>query len=341
MCAGDVIRPLGSQRTALARNAWLRARAFTLVELLVVIAIIGILVALLLPAIQAAREAARRSQCQSNLKELGIALQMYHDNFKRFPANSYWQDQPVSDRIKRKGSCLVKLTPFFEDRAFHDRINFDDDVIRQITVDFPQLRTYQIGILRCPTDTHTGVGEGTAPEAITNYGPCVGAQMTISDLDMCPDYPGNEFGNGPVVHGNTTSLNDTSGVFSREGFAASISQITDGTSKTIALGEVVAECNFEFMRYGWFRSQPWYVGTAPPINFPTCRDVPPGHAIFGRFDCNYWANWNTSAGFKSRHPGGAQFVFCDGSVHFVNENIDYRNYQRLGDRRDGEPVGEF
>jgi prepilin-type N-terminal cleavage/methylation domain-containing protein/prepilin-type processing-associated H-X9-DG protein len=341
MGSSNAITELISQRAKSKIRARPRLKGFTLVELLVVIAIIGILVALLLPAVQAAREAGRRSQCQSNLKELGVALQMYHDGFGRFPANSHWGDTPVSERINRKGSCLVKLTPYFEDRAFHDRINFADDVIRQITVDFPELRTYRIGILRCPTDTHTGIGEGAAPEAITNYGPSVGAQMTISDLDMCPDYPGNEFGNGPVIHGNTTSLNDTSGIFSRQGFAASISQITDGTSKTIALGEVVAECNFEFMRYGWFRSQPWYVGTAAPINYPTCRDVPPGHAIFGRFDCNYWANWNTSAGFKSRHPGGAQFVFCDGSVIFLIDNIDYRNYQRLGDRRDGEPLQEY
>ena len=224
---------------------------------------------------------------------------------------------------------------------FHDRIDFEKDVIKQITEDFPELREYRIGILRCPTDTHTGLGEGPKPEAITNYGPSVGAQTTISDLGMCTDYPGNEFGNGPAIHGATLTADDTSGIFSRQGFAASIAQITDGTSHTIAFGEVVAECNFEFMSRGWFRSQPWYVGTAPPINYPTCRDVPPGHAKFGQFDCNYWANWSTSAGFKSRHPGGAQFLFCDGSVQFVTENIDYHNYQRLGDRRDGESVEPF
>jgi prepilin-type N-terminal cleavage/methylation domain-containing protein/prepilin-type processing-associated H-X9-DG protein len=318
--------------------AW---RGFTLVELLVVIAIIGILVALLLPAIQAAREAARRSQCQSNLKQVGLALQMYHDTFKRFPANSSWKDTSEAEKLKRKGSCLVKLTPYIEDRTFKDRLDFDGDVIKQITETYPELRTYQISIFRCPTDTHNGLGEGDKPEAITNYGPSVGAQKTFSDLDMCPDYPGNEFGNGPVIHGNTKSNKDTSGVFSREGFASSISQILDGTSHTIAFGELVAECNFEFMFRGWFRSQPWYVGTAPPINFPTCRDVPPGHADFSQMNCYYWANYNTSAGFKSRHPGGAQFLLCDGSVQYISDNIEYRNYQRLGDRRDGEPIEPF
>jgi prepilin-type N-terminal cleavage/methylation domain-containing protein/prepilin-type processing-associated H-X9-DG protein len=316
-----------------------KPRGFTLIELLVVIAIIGILVALLLPAIQAAREAARRSSCQNNLKQLGLALQLYHDDHGRFPSNSYWRETPVADRIKRKGSMIVKLTPYLEDQVFRDALDFEGDVIDQIINVYPFLKSYDIPVLRCPTDPRPPVGD--SGEAMTSYGPSVGAQRTISDSFCCTLYPGNEFGTGPVIHGNTKTLKDTSGLFSREGYAASMDEILDGSSKTIAMGELIADCNFELNRHGWFRSQTWYVGTAPPINFPTCRDVPPGHDKDSQKNCNWWANWNTSAGFKSRHPGGANFVFADGSVHFVSENIDYRNYQRLGCRRDGEPVEEL
>jgi prepilin-type processing-associated H-X9-DG protein len=306
------------------------------VELLVVIAIIGVLVALLLPAIQAARESARRSSCQNNLKQLGVALQLYHNDHQRFPPNSYWREDPAKDRIKRKGSMIVQLTPHLEDRVFRDSLDFEDDVIRQITQDFPHLKSYDVPVLRCPTDIRPPVGD--LGEASTNYGPSVGAQRTWPV--WCNLYKGNDFGTGPAIHANTQSLKDTSGLFSREGYAASLDEILDGSSKTIAMGELVADCNFEFYRYGWFRSQPWYVGTAPPINFPTCRDQPPGHDNDSQTDCNWWANWNTAAGFKSRHPGGAQFVFADSSVHFVSENVEYLNYQRLGCRRDGEVLVE-
>ena len=311
-------------------------RGFTLVELLVVIAIIGVLVALLLPAIQAARESARRSSCENNMRQLGVALQTYHDMNKQFPPNSPWQNVGP----ERKGSMLVLMTPFLEERSFSDRIDYKGDVVAQIEKD-PVLAAYPLPYLRCPSDGRPNVTEYN--EGTTNYGPCVGAQKTISiasDVASCP-YPGNTFGTGPVVHANTRSLNDTSGLFSREGFAASISQIIDGTSHTIAMGEVVPDCNFEFWVRSWFRSQPWYVGTAIPINYNTCRDQSPGNDGSVRINCHSWNNWGTSAGFKSRHPGGAHFVFADSSVHFVSEDIDYRNYQRLGCRRDGEIVEDF
>jgi prepilin-type processing-associated H-X9-DG protein len=127
-----------------------------------------------------------------------------------------------------------------------------------------------------------------------------------------------------------------SGVFSRYDWAARFAQIKDGTSNVICMGEILPWCG-DHHRGGWMNANALWTATTAPVNFPTCPGDLPGHDT-GAFDCNHFANWQTSQGFKSYHPGGAQFVFCDGSVQFVPETIDYLTYQRLGDRHDGQPV---
>jgi prepilin-type N-terminal cleavage/methylation domain-containing protein/prepilin-type processing-associated H-X9-DG protein len=324
-------------------------RGFTLVELLVVIAIIGILVALLLPAVQAAREASRRSSCQNNIKQLGLALQGYHAVYKQYPANSHWWVGPVDvcgdtvviKKEDRKGSMLVKLMPYLEENILHERLKFDGDIIDQFDKD-AQIRGAVLPVLRCPSDDYPKLSDDPGdlpPHATTNYGPSVGSQLTFSFANSCPEPKGNFFGNGDDVHACSHLLNATSGIFSRIIFAASIPQIPDGTSKTIAMGEVLPTCNYELIRFGWWDSQIWYVGTATPINWDSCRATTPAWPT--KQDCGTFFNWNTSAGFKSRHPGGSNFALADGSVHFISDSIDYRNYQRLGDRRDGEAVEPF
>jgi prepilin-type N-terminal cleavage/methylation domain-containing protein/prepilin-type processing-associated H-X9-DG protein len=330
-----------------------RRHGFTLVELLVVIAIIGILVAILLPAVQAAREAARRSSCQNNLKQLGIALQQYHGVYRVFPSNSYWSlgEQTICDDVvvikkeDRKGSAVLKLMPYLEESIITDRLYFDGDIIDQFQKD-EQLQSAYLAFLRCPSDEYPRLSDpkftpNEKPQATTNYGPSVGAQKSFSQQNnsSCPDPPGNFFGNGDDLSPCSHLADATSGIFSRIIWAASIPQIPDGTSHTIAMGEVLPNCNFELIRYGWWDSQVWYVNTSPPINYDSCTQTEPPWPK--KQTCANNFNWNTSAGFKSRHPGGAQFVLADGSVHFISENIDYRNYQRLGDRRDAEAVEPF
>jgi prepilin-type processing-associated H-X9-DG protein len=246
----------------------------------------------------------------------------------------------------RKGSTLVKLLPYLEEITIHGRLDFNGDIIQQF-LDNDDLRQVVVRVLRCPSDEFpllsddASVGYDPPGHAVTNYAPTVGAQKTFSanNNNACPEPAGNIFGTEQDVHADTHEMNKTSGMFSRSGWSATIQQILDGTSKTIAMGEVLPNCNWEFMRFGWWDSWPMYVGTAPPINYNSCRHTTPPFP--SKQDCGTFANWNTSSGFKSRHPGGANFTLADGSVQFISENIDYRNYQRLGDRRDGEAVEPY
>ena len=371
-------------------------RGFTLVELLVVIAIIGILIALLLPAVQAAREAARRGTCTNNLKQIGVALQSYADAFGRYPINGVLNDE-VGNGWSLLGSEHMRLLPYLEQQQMYGNINFQlglasalsnnalgiewtTNLGRQVASGGAiqpgeqYLRSMTIPLLICPSDV--GQGLVTTTNAPTNYGASIGAQTVISNYGGSV-LIGNIVGPSPYngnMQGNwfglgTTNDSDTawsggggitvSGVFQRSAantgpsspqaaswgtggqWAAALKDVTDGTANVIAYGETRPKC-MDHGQGGWMDSNTGctWVATTAPINFPTC---------LGEFNPNTgqissWTsptdqyrldNWTTSQGFKSKHPNGAQFVFCDGSVHFLNENINYDTYQRLGDRRDG------
>ncbi len=346
--------------------------AFTLVELLVVIAIIGILVALLLPAVQAAREAARRMQCSNHLKQLGLALHNYHDVYKRFPFHGNHFSGAVTWTNGSKGSALVKLLPYIEQQPLYDRFlfaggnarfndgwatNCHDSNIECMTVSGvvggrPLIRSQVIPTFLCPTAPHTPVAWGDPNHrANSNYAPSIGAQaMNSFPPQNCPLYSaGNPFNTGPSPHGNSENPSQISGPFSRGAWAATIAQIQDGTSNTIAIGEILPT-KMDHGANGWLHFNSLWVATTGPINFPVVgydeslsyRDVQTGLQVTNASwnsplvtGCHKLQNWTTSQGFKSRHPGGAMFVFCDGSVHFLSQTIDYINYQRLGCRRDG------
>ena len=336
-------------------------RGFTLVELLVVIAIIGILVALLLPAVQAAREAARRMSCGNNLKQLGLALHNYHDTYKIFPTNGLQQvATPFNSTTwtnASKGSQLVKILPFMEQGPLYDRIPFGSELNSEwaafsgTTVGSnANARVWQVVIpgFLCPSYTGMDRWQWSDPNnrALSCYGPSLGAQAMPSLSGSCNLYPGNIFGTGGAGHGNSARLDQISGVFGRAGFSAKMAQIKDGTANVIAMGEILPHKGDHHWN-GWMHFNSLWTATTAPINWPIVGIGEPGWNSSTNplgldnnngTGCNGWRNWQTSQGFKSEHPGGAQFVFCDGSVHHLAETMDYVTYNRLGCRWDGQPA---
>jgi prepilin-type N-terminal cleavage/methylation domain-containing protein/prepilin-type processing-associated H-X9-DG protein len=337
-------------------------RGFTLVELLVVIAIIGVLVGLLLPAVQAAREAARRMHCGNNLKQLGIALHNYHDAHKMLPPNI----NNIITEERWRASHLVLLLPFIEGGTLYEQINFRSSLIpAEQIIAGKRLDEHKVPFFICPSDPEPSVSPAKAQ---TNYAGSIGSQImeswsgcvmssivgdggsTYDDNNDGEDWFNNNShlpncnASGPGnIRSDCPYPQQISGVFARSTWAARLKDVQDGTSKTIAMGEVRGWCSGFQWRFGWANSEGLWFATTAPINFPTCpgENGVPNDPDFGGSGCNNKENsWNTSMGFKSAHSGGAQFVFCDGSVHFLNEAIDHTTYQALGDRRDGVTMND-
>jgi prepilin-type N-terminal cleavage/methylation domain-containing protein len=333
-------------------------RAFTLIELLVVIAIIAILIALLLPAVQQAREAARRTQCKNNLHQLGLALHNYHDVYGQFPMTVFNTDGalgPTWDHAPQ-GNYLVRLLPYIDQAPLFNSLNFSlrgtpwslPNFEAQVDANGKLYRHYSVPGFLCPSEPSPLIDGHSAK---SNYALSMGNQAMPAQNGTCTDFPGNNFGTGAHGHGNTHHNEPhsgvTSGIISRMYWAAKIRDITDGTSNTIAGGEIRPQCG-DHSRNGWFHFNSMWIATTAPINYPiACVREEPIEINGVRYNhdtapgCHHFTNWQTSQGFKSRHVGGAQFVLADGSARFISENIDYMTYQRLGDRRDGQVVGEF
>lgn len=320
-----------------------RQRGFTLVELLVVIAIIGILVSLLLPAVQAAREAARRMQCSNNVKQIGLALHNYHDTYKSFPPGAVFHGGPaVANGAPRdhRGSMHIRLLPFLEQQQLYNY--FDFSMGGTDNQSFPagvnggiRLGGVQVPSYSCPSDnvrpTGTVPTQVMAPNYYPNMGPC--AAISNNGGCSCPLF--STFQSYSRVG---TNANRPAGPFTRNGwnFMCRMSDVEDGLSNTIFVGENRPQCSGH-VSLAWSNSNKWGGFTQIPINFDTCRTLAEATAQ-GKTPCNANCNWNAEVGFRSRHPGGAQFAMGDGSVQFLSETIDMRMYQFLGDKADKQPV---
>jgi len=189
--------------------------------------------------------------------------------------------------------------------------------------------------------------QGDSSAAQTNYTGSLGSQQTPSANGACNVFfnggslanVGVNFENpgGQAGHGNSPNSGDISGMFSRFGLRVNMASVKDGTANTILVGEILPECTDH--REGWWShngSGNAHSSTSVPLNdMTTC----PNSNKISNPACTTQSNWNYSWGFRSQHPGGAQFLLVDGSSRFLSDSIDYMMYQRLGGRRDGQEVG--
>jgi prepilin-type N-terminal cleavage/methylation domain-containing protein/prepilin-type processing-associated H-X9-DG protein len=319
-----------------------RRLAFTLVELLVVIAIIGVLVALLLPAIQFAREASRRMNCASNLKQVGIALHLYHDSQKTFPPDAIWGARnspfqtsvlaPTGGRLvpgeQRNFTWIALMLPQIDGQAFYDQINFRIPGYNQLTRDGKPIQSMMMPVFQCPSDPKvTSLPQGFG---FTSYAASSG-------------WAYHRYKYGDVGVSGMFPLMDPVG----------LQEVRDGTSNVIMVGEcgntgftgpgsqwnitlcrarnpgteavhrslIIAPANWGVMDHPWITAGAgplldvnggnnviWLSGMASPYILP-----PVYYCIYaiGR-------EW---PGPGSSHPNGAQFCLADGSVRFINKTI--------------------
>lgn len=303
------------------------SRGFTLIELLVVIAIIAILIALLLPAVQQAREAARRTQCKNNLKQIGLALHNYHDVSQSFPPGALFGDDDYG-----WGTFIL---PYLDQGNIYTKLDFNN----------------------YPDDTHAGTGaqiviplqEGLTDQVLSVY-ICPSNSMTLRHSPFRPgagddgqdlggharsDYKGCLGTGGGAVTGMFGKIKDTL-------LPTRIRDIIDGTTNTMAVGDGYTR----FMRA---------VTGPPPAD---CSGNPDPNCNAGDF--SVWVGTNNQHqnivaetrlanipngdrddSFASQHVGGIQMVFADGSARFISENVDMVTFGNLGDKADGNVVGEF
>ena len=353
-----------------------RSSGFTLVELLVVIAIIGILVALLLPAVQAAREAARRMSCSNNLKQHGLALHNYHDTYKSFPpallnsgrytagagpATGTTAQYKYPEGVRNHAGWLF-LLPFIEQAPLADAI----DMRGPTNGSNPRaggpsptahplwarnraaLAGVRVPVLECPSHSHSGELSTYNPGSTSFYSRDRARRASyLFTVGYATDYNRN----WDYYAGSNAYEAVRVGAFGNNSHCK-FAQITDGTANTTAIGESAGGATqLTSTHYG-----PWGLhGTHTGVHG---RTVAGGGAWMtdpnyrNRSNWQAWArDWHINAAwqgradgksyawvFRSQHPGGAQFVFCDGSVHLLNETMDYFIFCSMTFIADGNTV---
>jgi prepilin-type N-terminal cleavage/methylation domain-containing protein len=310
---------------------------FTLIELLVVIAIIAVLVGLLLPAVQKVREGANRASCANNLKQLALAVHAYHDAYKRFPEDTFYSYDPTGPNW----SWMAHILPYIEQTNLYRDAHVTAAPRHAINQSLPQIAT-DVKTFLCPSDPDAWNGPvshasnfdmldpvlGPLTYSVTCYraniganwggGPPNSALWWGTDPQWCnPDpnnhnpattYDGCAYGNG-VIWENKKSIR--------------IEDVLDGSNNTIMLGEALSGKDFQ---NAWCHMDNAIATVAYPPNAKspvTGQEYPP----------DQW--WNRYA-FTSNHAGGCQFAMTDGSVRFLEDEIDLTVFRALGTRNGGE-----
>jgi prepilin-type N-terminal cleavage/methylation domain-containing protein/prepilin-type processing-associated H-X9-DG protein len=322
-------------------------KGFTLVELLVVIAIIGILIALLLPAVQAAREAARRSQCSNNLKQIALGLLNYEASRKTLPHGTGNPFVTTPNFSPPGGNWAIMIFPFMELKPLYDSMDHNGFLHARTPVNVAAAQNNKLPAWICPTDPDGSQpimphlpGETISPAHSLWYPGSMGpmhmgtASGSAGNCVFCPDpnpSPGNyccqgwAFGSG---RGAGLPGGDFPGMFGRHERAIRFAEVTDGLSNTFLVGETIPK---HCTRMCLFCHNFPLSSQVIPLNImeSSAADTPQANT-----------NWWRTCGFKSFHPGGASFAMGDGSVRFVAVTIDFRVYCNLGTRagREAAPV---
>jgi prepilin-type N-terminal cleavage/methylation domain-containing protein/prepilin-type processing-associated H-X9-DG protein len=343
-------------------------RGFTLIELLVVIAIIGVLIALLLPAVQAAREAARRSQCVNNLKQIGLGLHNYESAMGTFPLGAIRAQQNVGSYASYPWSIHAQILPFIEMRSLYNAANFywcpcSSGTASPVnsTVRFTQVKTFL-----CPSDGLAGL---SGKNYSNNYYGSIGDSLTYggtSSMGMFAawdNYPTTSiqhytlaaitdgtsntiaFGEGVVGGAGTWSAQMARNIINKPGIVA---YVLNARQSFPTVQKYLSNCNSTAAQQGRTSPQPgnndkgdyWAWGYMGHTLFNTV--VPPSSTQYNWGGCGPHAS-NTATGLyinnaTSNHSGGANFLFVDGSVHFVKSTINIQTYMSLGTRAGGEVI---
>ena len=328
-------RRMGSQGRANRRRA-----GFTLVELLVVIAIIGILIGLLLPAVNAARESGRRTACGNNLRQIGLAVQEYETSQRQYPMN--WgtlttsgtgTPSPTATTSAVGVSWLAAILPNLDLGTLYSQAALGRDPTisggnlcalsytnAAQGINNPQVLATPVTAFTCPSDStqHGNQILGGTLYATTNYKACMGSNWVGSSTVSATSGTrgrnsgstnGVDLGNGVICRGGGTASGGAP-------ILTSAMDVRDGTSKTILAGEAVPQyCAWSV----WF----WFEGTTATCGIPLNYTLPTIKPE------NNSTDWKDNMGFASRHPSGANFVGLDDSLHYLNNLIDPQVYQGL------------
>jgi prepilin-type N-terminal cleavage/methylation domain-containing protein len=307
--------------------------AFTLIELLVVIAIIAILIALLVPAVQKVREAAARTQCINNLKQLALGVHGYHDVTKLFPHNGSRTftnaNQSCCGAGAPRWSWIARILPYIDQGALHQQLNVSDTTNLTIV---PLLST-TLAVLTCPSDITPSPRQGGAIPANlenqlignTSYKGVSGGNWGNGEARWLWGTPNGPF-SGPLGTADHAGILNGNGIFFRADYLRKLTmtKISDGTSNTLMIGEVV----------GFYDNH-----TSWPYNnnaCGTCGPAPNAKNTAG----NYYASsdWPNVYAFRSMHSGGLHFALADGTVRWISDNIAIFTYRSLASIAGNETV---
>ncbi len=341
---------------------------FTLIELLVVIAIIAILVSLLLPAVQQAREAARRTQCKNNLKQIGLAVHNFESTYKKMPPGQIWDPSVYAGGFAGGGNLswkgtLVYLLPYLEQdamyRPFSAALKMDakdyevdsTDAMKQPYWNFPAINAVtgnQISALLCPSDNAAAALKPGAPDFTlwmvrTHGGPSFGGYVMNDELPdpvtrftaltnyvgVAGRLPATATQLGLTVATQIRSVDDYEGMF-RFNKQLKFADVTDGLSNTLMFGEVTGDFTDGFKGVGRIRSFGWLVGSVG------VHHMGPNGISGAPFSPARQPL--SSERFSSRHVGIVQYAMGDGSVRALSNNIDFGVLLALSGRADGSVV---